>query len=76
MVNEEKKPVEAASELNDGLGAATTCGGNFAALTGSPYTAELAWKLKAAESRISELEDKLRLMLISGDRRIDSKISK
>jgi len=60
--NEKKEEVTAGSELSDGLGAATTHGGNFAALTGSPYTAELAWKLKAAESRISGLEDKLRLI--------------
>jgi hypothetical protein len=60
--NEKKEEVTAGPGLSAGLGAATTHGGNFAALTGSPYTAELAWKLKAAESRISGLEDKLRLI--------------
>ena len=60
--NEKSEELAAGSELSAGLGAATTHGGNFAALTGSPYTAELAWKLKAAESRISGLEDKLRLI--------------
>jgi hypothetical protein len=36
---EGQKATEAASGLNDRLGPATTCGGNYAALTGSPYAA-------------------------------------